>query len=89
MKNDVSGARVQQQGEDRGLKVFQLFKGGADPHPLMLSSKEELAALERQLISKNDRLYVRCQVRQKDILAKPEEIIRQLWISRLLSQYGY
>ena len=41
------------------------------------------------LLEKNDRLYFRCPVRNKDVLAKPEEVIRQLWILRLTKQYGY
>lgn len=30
-----------------------------------------------------------CLVRKKEILAKPEEIIRQLWLQRLKQRYGY
>jgi type I restriction enzyme M protein len=30
-----------------------------------------------------------CQVRGKEVLAKPEEIVRQLWIHRLANHYHY
>ncbi len=40
-------------------------------------------------IVKNDKRYLSCLVRKKEILAKPEEIIRQLWLQRLTQRYGY
>jgi type I restriction enzyme M protein len=43
-----------------------------------------IKAVDSTLSEKNDKFYVRCQVRGKDVLAKPEEIIRQLWIYRLV-----
>ncbi len=33
--------------------------------------------------------YVKCIIRDKDIQLKPEEIVRQLYASRLIEQYGY
>src|SRR3546814_14694596 len=33
--------------------------------------------------------YVRCLVRGKEVHLKPEERTRQLWLSRLIEQYGY
>jgi type I restriction enzyme M protein len=38
---------------------------------------------------RNGRRYIRCLVRRKDIIAKREEIVRQLWIHRLIFHYGY
>ena len=32
---------------------------------------------------------VKCLVRKKDIILKPEEVIRQLFIDRLINEYGY
>lgn len=48
-----------------------------------------ISAVESTLTEENDKQYLTCQVRNKDILAKPEEIIRQLWIYRLLNEYKY
>ena len=48
-----------------------------------------IKAVEAELSEKNAKTYVRCLVRNKPILAKPEEIIRQLWIYRLINHYGY
>ena len=48
-----------------------------------------IAAVEKALTEKNGKTYVTCAIRNKEILAKPEEIIRQLWIHTLLKQYHY
>ena len=32
---------------------------------------------------------VKCLVRNKDIVLKPEEVVRQLFIDRLINEYGY
>lgn len=45
----------------------------------------------------NGRFYIRCLKRDKDIFLfdkktnkrKPEEIIRQMWLYKLITQYGY
>ncbi len=46
-------------------------------------------AVGAMLLEKNGRTYIKCQVRGKDIQAKHEEIIRQLWLHRLLHHYSY
>ena len=40
-------------------------------------------------IVKNGKRYLTCLVRKKEVLAKPEEIVRQLWLQRLTQHYGY
>ncbi|MBZ9716072.1 N-6 DNA methylase [Deinococcus multiflagellatus] len=42
-----------------------------------------------RLIEKNGKTYVKCLVRDKDVQAKQEEVVRQLWLHRLLHHYGY
>ena len=46
-------------------------------------------AVEGSLVEKNGKPYITCAVRHKDVLAKPEEVVRQLWIQTLLKQYHY
>lgn len=71
------------------MRVIELLGLAVNEATLKIISAEEGAALNEQLVTKDGKLYIRCLVRQKDILAKPEEIIRQLWIGRLIRQYGY
>ncbi len=52
-------------------------------------SDEAINAIEDNIVLKNGKTYVKCLVRNKDILLKPEEIVRQLYIYKLVHEYGY
>ena len=56
-------------------------------------SQQEILALEQkiniQLIRKKETPCIKCIIREKDIQLKPEEVIRQLYIARLIAEYGY
>lgn len=60
---------------------------------LSLFSNNEINALREHSFVKSVRgketPYVKCVVREKDIQLKPEEIVRQLYATRLIKQYGY
>ncbi len=60
---------------------------------LALFTKEEIQALRGKVVTKitkgKETCFVNCIVRDKDIQLKPEEIVRQLYAARLISQYGY
>lgn len=56
---------------------------------LSLFEPAALRAVESLLIEKNNKPYIKCQVRSKEVQAKPEEIIRQLWLYLLLKHYKY
>jgi type I restriction enzyme M protein len=71
------------------MKILSVFGGKNSGYSLKPLDDSELAALDALLVEKNDRLYFQCPVRRKDILAKPEEAVRQLWILRLTQIYGY
>ena len=55
----------------------------------VLFTPETIAAVETRLKECGGKLYVTCQIRAKDVQAKPEEIVRQLWIAALLYQYAF
>ncbi len=67
--------------------ISELLQGSA--YALTLFSKSEVATVEKLITEKGDKDFVRCQVREKDVQAKPEEVIRQLWITRLIGFYKY
>jgi type I restriction enzyme M protein len=56
---------------------------------LALFGTSALRAVEDLLCEKNGKPFLKCQVRGKEVMAKPEEVIRQFWIHRLLTHYGY
>src|SRR3546814_3889927 len=59
----------------------------------VLFSEDENRCLDERRIERDVRgkllPYVRCLVRGKEVHLKPEERTRQLWLSRLIEQYGY
>ncbi|MCX5831147.1 MAG: N-6 DNA methylase [Deltaproteobacteria bacterium] len=56
---------------------------------LSLFNVKTIKAVEAGLLEKNGKNYLKCPVRGKEIQVKPEEVVRQLWIQRLLLDYGY
>lgn len=45
--------------------------------------------VEAALSEKSGKPYVQCLVRKKDVQAKREELVRQLWLHRLTGEYKY
>jgi type I restriction enzyme M protein len=58
-----------------------------EPYALTVFTDAELTSLELQ--EKRGRLYLTCLISGKERLARPEEIIRQLFLYRLIHEYGY
>jgi len=62
-------------------------------HGLSQFEPPEIEALEQAIFVKETRgkeiPYVQCVIRQKHIQLKPEEIVRQLFLLRLMKQYDY
>ena len=59
----------------------------------VLFSEDENKALdsrsETREVRRKQTTYVNCLVRNKAVQLKPEERTRQLWLARLIDQYGY
>jgi len=71
------------------MRILTVFDSKNSGHSLKPLDPSELSQLEALLIERAGRLYFNCPVRRKEVLAKPEEAVRQLWILRLTSHYGY
>ena len=69
--------------------IEEILEGSA--HVISLFTSEELAAVDKMIYDKNGRnaRFMRCQIRGKEIQLKPEEVVRQLFIYRLIHTYGY
>lgn len=46
-------------------------------------------AVQASMSEKDGKAYVTCAVRDKEVAAKPEELVRQLWLHALHLTYGY
>lgn len=73
------------------MKLEQILKDSN--YSLSLFTQNEIDALENRIEARQvrgkDAFFVRCLVREKDIQIKPEEIVRQLYLYRLMNDYGY
>lgn len=70
-------------------KLASLLAGKAPELPLSLFTNEAISNVEALLFERGGKPYLTCQIRGKEIQAKPEEIVRQLWIHTLLYRYQY
>jgi len=51
--------------------------------------EERVRELENRVVEKSGKYYVNCLVRNKEIQLKPEEVVRQLYLDKLINEYGY
>jgi len=65
-----------------------LVSAGAD-YALDIFSDEEINTLEDSLFEKRGKPYLKCLASDRDRPAKPEEIVRQLYLGRLMRDYKY
>jgi len=73
------------------MKNFELldkiFKSPEVKHKLNIFSKDDINSLK--IFEKDKKLYVKCLIKNIDKQAKPEEIVRQLFIKKLMTEYSY
>lgn len=67
--------------------IYELFKGEKIEHSLSLFKKEDIEALK--IFDKNGKPYLICYATDKERPAKPEEIVRQLFLKKLMKEYNY
>src|SRR5439155_17935065 len=70
-------------------KIERIFSGPDVKHGLSLFSREEVDTVEGLIVQKDGGFLLTCQVKDKYKTAKPEEIVRQLWLYRLLHELQY
>jgi len=67
--------------------IDEIFKSTETKHSLSLFDKKLISSIA--LYDKNGKSYLKCFGSDKERPAKPEEIVRQLFIKKLLDNYGY
>jgi len=83
------GGRQRNEAVNNPLKITQIFSASDLKYGLTLFTHEEIRAVEDMIIEQNGKFYIRCQIGDRYKVAKPEEIVRQLWVYRLLNEYNY
>ncbi|MBA7528984.1 hypothetical protein ES705_21176 [subsurface metagenome] len=71
------------------LNLQKIFSAPDVKHGLSLFNSDEINAIERLIIEQEGKYFIKCQIKNRNKIAKPEEIVRQLWIYRLVNEYNY
>ncbi len=67
--------------------VREILKASSTDFGLKLFTEKEIDALE--FFNKRGKPYLKCLASDKERPAKPEEVIRQLYLAKLMTEYGY
>jgi type I restriction enzyme M protein len=70
-------------------QIQHIFSARETKHGLSLFDDDELDFVESQILEQDGKFLIKCQIKDKLKAAKPEEIVRQVFIRRLLRQYHY
>ncbi|MDR1847032.1 MAG: N-6 DNA methylase [Bacteroidales bacterium] len=69
------------------MTINDIFKNQDTKHTLTLFSGEQIDFIEKRINQESGK--IKCLIRDKEVPAKPEEIVRQLYINLLLNEYKY
>lgn len=78
---------MKQTSMSKTYSVAEILRSGSADYGLSLFSAEEIGAIE--ILDRKGKPYLRCLATDKERPAKPEEIVRQLYLHRLIESYGY
>ena len=70
------------------IDIKKLIKSNGK-YDLKVFSTESIDRIEKRITEKNGKYYIKCLIREKEVMAKPEEIVQQLMIDKLMNKYGY
>ena len=70
------------------MQLAELIKADGK-YDLTIFSSEAVDRIEARISEKKDKYFLKCLKRNKDIQVKPEEIVRQLMLDKLLEEYNY
>ncbi len=70
-------------------RIADILREKADQYALTIFHRDAIAGLEGQLFDKRGQPYLKCLASNRDRRAYPEEIVRQLYIKKLMDDYGY
>ena len=73
------------------MSKFELSKliKSSGKYDLTVFASESIDRIEKNIYEKGEKLFIKCLKRSRDIQVKPEEIVRQLMLDKLINEYGY
>jgi type I restriction enzyme M protein len=70
------------------ISLTEIIKSSGK-YDLTLFNTEAIDRIENNITLKKDKYYLKCLKRNKNIQVKPEEIVRQLMLDKLINEYNY
>jgi len=70
------------------IQISKLIKSSGK-YDLTIFSPESIDRIEQNIFEKKEKYFIKCLKRDKDIQVKPEEVVRQLMLDKLINDYGY
>lgn len=70
-------------------KILKIFSAQDIKYGITLFTDSEKKHIEQLIEEREGKFFIKCQIKERVRPAKPEEIVRQLWIHRLLKEYNY
>ena len=70
-------------------RIADILQAKADQYELTIFHRDAIAWLEGRLFEKRGHPYLKCLASGRDRRAYPEEIVRQLYVKKLIDDYGY
>jgi len=70
-------------------RIADILRQKADQYELTIFHRDAIAWLEGRLFDKRGQPYLKCLASDRDRRAYPEEIVRQLYVKKLMDGYGY
>ena len=70
-------------------KISKILSAPDVNHGISLFNNKEINAVDKLITVLDGKYFIKCQIKNKYKVAKPEEIVRQLWIYRLFNEYDY
>ena len=70
------------------IQISQIIKSSGK-YDLTIFSSESIDRIEQTIFEKKGKLFINCLKRKKDIQVKPEEVVRQLMLDKLINEYWY
>lgn len=72
----------------KSIQISQLVKSDGK-YDLTIFSVESIDRINNNRFEKEGKMFLKCIKRNKDIQIKPEEVVRQLMLDKLINEYGY
>lgn len=69
--------------------VDDIFRDNETKHALQLFTQDKISEIEMSIFDKGGKPYIKCLGSDRDRSAKPEEIVRQLWLKYILEDLHY